>query len=271
MRIPCLLFAIAATSLPVPVDSAEPEAPPAIKFARKSFKSAESPLMRWSIKGDKVEGAGPLYRWSANTCPMASDESRFRVLPDALADYCRRNGGQMDLKGLAHVMEGRCWQTANGREATWFAFSLTINHCVASEVSTSTRYTLAVAELNPAAVGTPGSDMAWAEAGLKTDQQVLSERSRNATAIANTEAFLQQQEQARVAAEAPRLKTKGTQVCKRLPDNGGTFLGYVEDASGDRIKVLVTQHYWGEPGVMRDTSYRGQEYVWSNLSEWYLC
>lgn len=256
MKVPILLLAAFLATLPLPANPAEPEPPPAIRFARKSFKSAESPLMRWSIKGDKVEGTAPLFRWSASTCPMSGDAPRFEDLPGLLADYCKRNGGRM--------VDQRCWQTENGREATWFAFKVEKGPC-----GGHIAYGLSVAELHPSAVGTASFDMEWAQAGFKPDQQVLSERKRAASATANTATFLHQQEQARITAEAPWLKTKGTQVCRH--QNNGTFLGYVEDAAGDRIKVLVTQHFWGKPGEMRDNNYRGQEYIWSDLSEWRLC
>lgn len=261
-----LLLAIPLLALASGAHSNDVDTSPAIRFAQKSFKSAQSPLMRWGIKGDKVEGTGPLRRWSASTCPTASDAPRFEDLPSVLADYCKHNNGRM--------AEDRCWQTESGREATWFAFRFERLPPCGGNISISgagkaPTYQLLVAELHPSAVGTPGSDLEWMQAGFKSDQQVLSERRRAVTAAAHTQAFLQQQEQERVAAEAPRLKTKGTQVCKR--QNSGTYLGFVEDASGDRIKVLITAHYWGEPGTQRDNNYRGQEYTWSDISEWYPC
>lgn len=268
MRKSALFFSAALMTTTFAALGAE-EVPPAIAFAKKSFKTAQSPLMRWGVKGDKVEGQGPMFKWSASTCPTASDAPRFEGLPAALGEYCHRNGGKMEMP------EGRCWQPTVGGEATWFVFKFERLPPCGGNVSLSgagkaPAYQLQVYELHPSAVGTSGSDLEWASVGIKTDQQVRSERNRTRQAMASVATLKEQQEKERIAVELTRLKTKGTQVCKKQGE--GTFLGFVEDVSGDRIKVLVTAHFWGDLRTgMRDNNYRGQEYIWSDAIEWRLC
>jgi hypothetical protein len=242
---------------------------PAIGFARRTFRSAQSPLMRWAVDGDEIEGTAPLLKWSASTCPTSSDAPRFEAIPEALENYCHKNGGRMDRR------EGRCWQVESDKEATWFAFRFERQPPCGGNVSLSgagksPRYFLEVVELHPSAVGTPGTDLKWPTFGVKTDQQAKSELNREAHALASVEAVYRQQEAERLAGESAQLKTKGTQVCK--PQGQGTFLGFVEDVSGERIKVLVTAHFWGDPkSGQRDPSFVRQEYTWSDVTEWRLC
>lgn len=72
----------------------------------------------------------------------------------------------------------------------------------------------------------------------------------------------------RVAMELPRLKKRGTQVC--MLDGPQTIVGYVEDFTDEKLKVLVSRGFLTqapsagvrvEPGTIR----------WDDFAAWRLC
>lgn len=265
MRTPFLLLAGATMALASATASAE-RTTPAIDSAREVYQKAAATTTNLHPNGETTTGR--MSSWSA-TASHRKIKVLNRIVDDLSAEldrFCTRNGGSIERQ--------RCWRSAGTEQAIWFSYTWEFPLIERRDSLPSVRFV--VYELDPSRLGEPGADEEWTRVGLNSAAELRAKREQAAAAAAAERAAKAEAEhariateQARLAVEAPQKKIKGTQVCKR--QDNGTFLGYVEDASGDRIKVLVTAHFWGEPGVMRDTNYRGQEYVWSDVSEWRLC
>lgn len=266
MRSPFLLLAVTAMALASVAASADSGTTPAIDFVRGVYQRVATKTTNLPPDGKTV--TGQMSSWSA-TSSHRKIKVLNRIVDDLSAEldrFCTRNGGSIERQ--------RCWRSAGTEQAIWFSYTWEFPLIERRDSLPSVRFV--VYELDPSRLGEPGADEEWTRVGLNSAAELRAKREQAAAAAAAERAAKAEAEhariateQARLAVEAPQKKIKGTQVCKR--QDNGTFLGYVEDASGDRIKVLVTAHFWGEPGVMRDTNYRGQEYVWSGVSEWRLC
>lgn len=266
MRTPFLLLAVAAMALASLTASADSGTTPAIDFVRVVYQRAATRTTNLHPDGETVTAR--MSSWSA-TSSHRKIKVLNRVVDDLSAEldgFCTRNGGSVGRQ--------RCWRSMGAEQAIWFSYTWEFPLIEHRDSVPSVRFV--VYELDPSRLGEPGADEEWTRVGLNSAGELRAKREQVVAAIAAERAAKAEAEQARIAteqarlvAEAPRKKIKGTQVCKR--QDNGTFLGYIEESSGDRIKVLVTEHFWGEPGVKHDTNYRGQEYVWSDLSEWRLC
>jgi hypothetical protein len=96
------------------------------------------------------------------------------------------------------------------------------------------------------------------------DSQLASQRLRE-----QQRAEVQARDEAsRKAAELPRKRQRGTQVCRQEGPN--TFVGYVEDSTDEKLRVLVSRAFrTGFPSL----SLGGftQEIVWDWPQRWDLC
>lgn len=276
MRTRLLLLPTALMLSPLIAAPAERDATSAVGLAQSVYVSAESARVRVNTDGDALEESGPMRVWSGSlSCRKTELLAKFMVeLNDRLVAFCASHGGRMN--------GNRCWRNKEGVTASWFAHTWKPLECNGS--SQTIQYL--VYEIDPVRHADPGADAEWARVGQETDQQIRAQRDKVVANAAAARAAKAEEERARAAAErawiaseAPRKKIKGTQICKQDTHNPFldeknqvVFRGYVEEVSGDRIKVLVTGRYWGAPGSgNRDPNYRGQEYTWSNVDEWYLC
>jgi hypothetical protein len=115
-------------------------------------------------------------------------------------------------------------------------------------------------------VSKAGYQTAEAKAGKTAAQQAAANDAR-ARIQAETRAQ-QAREQARLQAELPMMKKRGTKVCRI--DGQQTFVGFVEDFTDEKLKVLVTQGFMTntpniglrvEPGTL----------TWDPFIAWRLC
>ena len=80
----------------------------------------------------------------------------------------------------------------------------------------------------------------------------------------------QEAERARLARELPRLRTRGTRVCRQQDDT--LFAGFVEDVSGPKIRITVNDAYYtaGLAKGTRNPNYR-PETIWDQPERWTVC
>ena len=245
-----LAVAVVLISMTNPLSAAEPKT--AIEFAQKAFRSGASPLMRWGIKSAPVEGDGPIRTWRAHYCVADSERAAFNELPLKMAVYCQQGGGTM-------VELGRCEVQSGQGPATWFTATMG-NAAGCGPYNDATE--MVVHEVNHDALSSTDAQVAWMTLGIKSTQErsFRQASAQRQTLVAEAE---------RLRRDETALKTKGTQVCKA--QSGGEFLGFVEDVSGNRIKVLVSAFYYGDVRNGRRSPKFAQEYIWSDVSEWRLC
>lgn len=90
---------------------------------------------------------------------------------------------------------------------------------------------------------------------LRTALQVQAERQAAAESV-------------RLAVELPQLKKRGTKVCKVVGPQ--TFVGFVEDFTDEKVKVLVTQGFMtNSPGV--GLKIDSGTLTWDPFTAWRLC
>jgi hypothetical protein len=115
-------------------------------------------------------------------------------------------------------------------------------------------------------VSKAGYQTAEVKAGKDAARQAAANEAR---ARHQAEARAQQaRDQARLQAELPLLKKRGTKVCR--VDGQQTFVGFVEDFTDEKVKVLVTQ------GFMTNTPSIGLRVetgtlTWDPFIAWRLC
>ena len=103
---------------------------------------------------------------------------------------------------------------------------------------------------------------------LKREQAEQKQREEK---LRQEQKRLRQAEAARQQKETPViLRTRGLHICKRLNGfNDYPYLsGYVEDASGSRVKILVSERITS-PG-WQDANFR-QQTIWDKANNWYIC
>lgn len=232
------------------IAAAEPRT--AIEFAQKAFRSGASPLLRWGIKSAPIEERGPIKTWRAHYCVADSEQTAFNELPLKMAMYCKKGGGEM-------VDVGRCEMGSANGPAIWFTATMG-NAGGCGPFSDATE--MVVHEVNPAALGTAEAEVAWMGLGIKSAHERAFRQ-----ASAQRQAVVAEEE--RLRRDASDLKTKGTQICKA--QSGGEFLGFVEEVSGNKIKVLVSAFYYGDVRNGRRSPQFTQQYIWSDFFEWHLC
>jgi hypothetical protein len=107
----------------------------------------------------------------------------------------------------------------------------------------------------------PGYLSALRQVGYVTQKEVLEaavERERMADEKA-------QREKARLAREMPMLTSRGTKICHI--QNSWTYVGYVEDAANQKIKIHISamQALGGGPPISHE------ELIWDFPSNWHVC
>lgn len=255
-----LIVALILTLVPLSATASETQT--AIEFAQTHFRAAKNPVYGlFRRKKPLIERHGAVTVLKMQSCVAPSESMAFRDLPSRLTQFCQESGGT-DL--LDQSGRNLCELESNDGPGLWFSAQLNqLGSCGPAGVSSAQSLELVLYELDIDQVGTVSADVDWMSLGFKPARARAFKQRSEAAAKQATEQF-------RVENQEPAIKTKGSQVCQPKKA-GGEFVGFVEDVSGNRIKVLVAAYYYDSLKIgTRDTSFT-QQYVWSNFEEWRLC
>lgn len=196
----------------------------------------------------------PAYRaWGDHWCPRHVLVHSTDDVVRGVSDYC------INLAGT--FREPYCTRNSAPDQVLFYAqFQRNIDLCqgVAATVS------IQIVEPKPGNVADPRYVDRLRTLGYRT----AGDDARAAlAALSAAEA-----ERARLARELPRLRTRGTRVCHT--DADVTFVGFVEDTSGGKIKIDVQQAYTGNGTLgslgIRNPNYR-PETIWDQPERWTVC
>ena len=186
-----------------------------------------------------------------NSQALANIRQKFAIL-------CGRKGAEFD---------GQFCMRRDGADQVLFSAQL-------ESQGTGNCYRLNVSEA--VNVGSPDYlQFLVSKAGYQTAEVKAAKAAAQQLAAIEARARLQAQalaqqtlEQARLQTELPQMKKRGTKVCKI--DGPQTFVGFVEDFTDEKVKVLVTQ------GFMTNTPTMGLRVepgtvTWDPFIAWRLC
>jgi hypothetical protein len=188
---------------------------------------------------------------SQNFCPTSA-ESLNRVTK-SFAELCAAKAGRYD---------GRfCAQPGNPDKVVFLTALERAGNCMR----------LTVSEPNGDATA-PQWVALTTELGYKTTAQ----RQQEAEAAAASRAAFQrivasakaEQERVRLETELPMMKKRGAKVC--TANAGNTFVGFVEDWSDEKLKILIVEAFRTNVPSMK-LNLGASNVTWASPEEWRLC
>jgi len=257
MRLVCAVLALAGllvgctTNRPLP----EPARADTLIDYLKSLRHETSTLLDSVVSATTAptEDASTYRAWADHWCPRHVTVHSTDDVLAKVGEYCAHVSGS--------YREPYCMQPGSPERVLFFAsFRRDIDLCQGVAA------TVAVQVVEPK----PGMEQStpYIDKLRSVGYRTAGDRSRESlAALQAVEA-----ERTRLARELPRLRTRGTQVCKQQDDV--TFMGFVEDTQGVKIKITVHGAYYGS-GPSGSLGARNPDYqpetIWDQPEHWHVC
>lgn len=192
--------------------------------------------------------------WGSNWCPRHEAVHSVQDVKREISRFCQKAGGVYN--------DAFCRRASGNDEVLFYAAVLPEGNC--QQVA------------NPV-----GVKIIEPKAGKTTSPEYLAVlhrvgyRTQGDIAVASAEHQRDvQREQERITRELPLLRTRGTRVCNRQ-QAGTTFVGFVEDVSGEKIRISVQAAYYTNLLGIQGASSKADNYqpqmVWDMPEHWSVC
>jgi hypothetical protein len=191
--------------------------------------------------------------WTGDWCPRHERVHSVDDVQGEISRYCRNAGGIYN--------NAFCQRATDHDEVLFYAEVLREGNCqqVANPVGVH------IIEPKSGKIRSRSYLAALHQVGYLTDAEMVA---ANAAILRELQA-----EQDRAARELPRLRTRGTRVCKKEP--AITFVGFVEDVSGPKIRINIQTAYYNALSNGQGLSSRAENYqpqmVWDMPENWRVC
>ncbi|MDN3923218.1 hypothetical protein [Roseateles violae] len=206
------------------------------------------------MRGKYKEEAG--YRTaSAWWCRDDKGGDPWLYVKRAYSEICQRRGGVYD--------DGFC-SARDEHDRVLFMAKVTRFNDMCQQVE------VLVAEPTTA-VATPAYTAFLRDRGFKNASQLAAASAAKEAAAQSARQRADDArgaEQSRLAREWPMMQRRGTTVCRTA--NGIRYVAYVEDATADKLKLLVSRAYLVRATSLSPGDFR-QEVIWSDPINWSLC
>lgn len=239
-----VLAGCASANLPTRPDPS----PKVIEFMDEIRKGStyniDSALTR-SLRRPVWQETPTAWTWRGWWCPVEPSAATYEDVRPKVAEFCLKTGGTMD-KNVA------CVDPTYPERVLFLAIVTTSGLCAKGK-----QYNVVVNVVAPR----PGFE------ATPSFHSVLSAYGYRPTEVDRRERVAQQQAKAaRLAAELPLLRTRGTRVC--TDHKGLTYVGFVEDVNvvGTKIRIDVKGTRSGiTPGGWQPGT------TWDSVENWYVC